>query len=412
MRRLVGLGLVALLFIIGCSTEKSKSTKYILGKQGYTAIAYGGYRNHDRSVAPNVDEIKEDLRILDAMGVRIVRTYHARLYGHTPRLLAAIREMKMADPDFEMYVMLGAWMQCENAWTAHPVHDKPDKYENEAEIIQAIKLANQYPDIVKVIAVGNESMVHWTESYYVHPRIILKEVIRLQNLKSSGEIPTDLWITTSDNFDSWGGGDDSYHVPALDSLIRAVDYLSVHSYPFHDTHYNPNWWWLPKEEESWTKERQVRSAIERSVKRVSNQIDSVHAYMRSIGVDKPIHIGETGWASSDNHLYGAEGSGAADEFKEMLFYQKIRAFSQSRGMACFYFEAFDEPWKDGKNPGGSENHFGLITVDGEVKMPLWEAFDKGVFNDLSRGGELLRKSLDGNMERGLSLAFSPPNSND
>ena len=396
-----------LLFFSACNPE-SESAKDILGNPEYPAIAYGGYRNQDRSVAPSVDEIKEDLKILNALGFRVLRTYHARLFEHTPRLLQAIHEMKSADENFEMYVMLGAWMQCEGARTSEPIHYRPDIKENEAEILKSIELANQFPDIVKIIAVGNESMVHWAEDYYVHPRIILKEVLRLQEMKSKGELPADLWITTSDNFASWGGEDNSYHLPSLDSLIDAVDYLSVHSYPFHDSHYNPEWWWIPAEEESWSKEDQIRSSMDRGVLRVRTQIESVKEYMLSLGIDKPIHVGETGWASEDNLLYGEAGSGAADEFKQMIYYQEIRAHLHSQNMACFYFEAFDEPWKGGDNSGGSENHFGLISVDGVVKMPLWDAFDKGILNGLTRGGTPLRKSLNGSSSTGLKRSFIPP----
>ena len=49
--------------------------------------------------------------------------------------------------------------------------------------------------------------------------------------------------------------------------------------------------------------------------------------------------------------------------------------------SCFYFEAFDEQWKDAENPMGSENHFGLFTVDGKAKYALWNSVDKGVFLD-------------------------------
>ena len=33
-----------------------------------------------------------------------------------------------------------------------------------------------------------------------------------------------------------------------------------------------------------------------------------------------------------------------------------------RVSVVFYFEAFDEQWKDSNHPEGSENHFGLITL--------------------------------------------------
>ena len=110
---------------------------------------------------------------------------------------------------------------------------------NAAEIDCAVSLAQEYPEIVKVIAVGNEAMVKWATTYYVQPAVILKWVTHLQSLKKSGDLSKDLWITSSDNFASWGGGDSQYHVEDLTKLIKAVDYLSVHTYPMHDTHYNP-----------------------------------------------------------------------------------------------------------------------------------------------------------------------------
>ena len=39
-----------------------------------------------------------------------------------------------------------------------------------------------------------------------------------------------------------------------------------------------------------------------------------------MGIDKPIHIGETGWATVSNGFYGAEGSQAADEYKSKKYY--------------------------------------------------------------------------------------------
>ena len=152
-------------------------------------------------------------------------------------LLKAISELKQEDPTFEMYVMLGAWIDCKNAWTDQEPDHNEESEANASQILVAAYLANQYPDIVKVIAVGNEAMVKWAATYYVQPRIILKWVNHLQGLKKEGKLPEDLWITSSDNFASWGGGGEEYHVEDLNELIKAVDYISMHTYPMHDTHY-------------------------------------------------------------------------------------------------------------------------------------------------------------------------------
>ena len=44
-----------------------------------------------------------------------------------------------------MYVMLGAWIDCENAWTDNPNHDKENESANAIEIQKAINLANHVP---------------------------------------------------------------------------------------------------------------------------------------------------------------------------------------------------------------------------------------------------------------------------
>ena len=33
-----------------------------------------------------------------------------------------------------------------------------------------------------------------------------------------------------------------YHTNELNELIQAVDFISMHTYPFHNTHYNPYFW--------------------------------------------------------------------------------------------------------------------------------------------------------------------------
>ena len=101
--------------------------------------------------------------------------------------------------------MLGAWITAANPNTDNVIHNQEDYDFNKYEIDETVRLANLYPDIVKVIAVGNEAMVHWATSYFVTPDIILKWVNYLQGLKKTNQLPENLWITSSDDFSSWGG---------------------------------------------------------------------------------------------------------------------------------------------------------------------------------------------------------------
>ena len=109
----------------------------ILGNPNFQAISYGGYRAISRDTVPSVDQIKDDLRILSAIDVKILRTYNTEL-AELPNLLKAISELKQNDSSFEMYVMVGAWINCKDAWTNHPDHTQEDEAYNEAEVQRAV----------------------------------------------------------------------------------------------------------------------------------------------------------------------------------------------------------------------------------------------------------------------------------
>lgn len=388
-------------------TKKEVTAKEILGNPNYMAISYEGYRQKSREQQPTVAELKEDVKILSAMGIRILRTYNVQL-PHASNLLKAIREIQTENPDFEMYVMLGAWIDCKNAWTDQtPDHDVESE-QNEGEIERAVALANQYPEIVKILAVGNEAMVRWATSYFVQPSVILKWVNHLQSLKSEGELPKELWITCSDDFSSWGGADSSYHTEDLAKLVKAVDYISLHTYPYHNTHYNPAFWFVPEDQSQKSDIEKIDAAMLRAKDFAKMQYDSVANYVKSLGVEKPIHIGETGWASESDGFYGSEGSRATDEYKQGLYYKHMRDWTSASGISCFYFEAFNEQWKDAENPNGSENHFGLFTLKGEAKYALWDLVDKGIFEGLGRDGNPIVKTYGGDKEALLKEIMVPP----
>jgi exo-beta-1,3-glucanase (GH17 family) len=405
--------LVAVFVLVACSNKRNAKSNgitvtaaTILGNNAYQAICYGGYRTTTREVVPTVEEIKEDLKILSALNFKLLRTYNVHRL-EIDNLLEAITQLKKEQSDFEMYVMLGVWIDCKNAWTTKtPIHTEESEA-NVTEVAKAVKLANQYPEIIKIIAVGNEAMVNWAAAYYVTPDIILKWVTHLQNLKKENKLSKDIWITSSDNFASWGGGGKEYHVPALEALIKSVDYISLHTYPMHDTHYNPAFWGIKESEQHLTDSAKISAAMLRARDYAINQYNSVVAYMKSVGVNKPVHIGETGWATMCNELYGKDGSKGVDEYKSALYYKLMRDWSNANNTTCFYFEAFDENWKNSSNPLHSENHFGLINLQSEAKYAIWNEVDKGVFKGLTRNGKPITKTYNGNKSMVLQQATVP-----
>jgi len=297
--------------LVSCSESgdlsMNKSAKEFIGNPEYPAISYGGYRGKSRQEQPSINEIKEDLYIMHAQGFRVFRTYDLH-HPFAENTLKAIKEIKQTDPSFEMYVMLGAWIQCKDAFTEKPINHEEDYEGNKFEITEAVRLAQEYPDIVKIIAVGNEAMVHWAWSYHVPPKFVLKWVKHLQDLKLNGVLNNDLWITSSDNFASWGGGSAEYHNEDLNELIRSVDFVSMHTYAFHDTHYNPSFWNLTTTPENLNKKNIIMDAMQRAVDYELDQFESVQNYVRNIDPSKEVHIGETGWSSVASDLYGYSGS--------------------------------------------------------------------------------------------------------
>ncbi len=77
-------------------TLKKVTAKDILGNPNYLAISYGGYREKSRDTQPTLSELKEDMKILSAMGIKIIRTYNVQL-PHASNILKAITELKKED---------------------------------------------------------------------------------------------------------------------------------------------------------------------------------------------------------------------------------------------------------------------------------------------------------------------------
>ena len=114
--------------------NKNKSAAEFLGHPEYRAISYGGYRTLTREDQPSLSQIKEDLKILSALGIKVIRTYNLQL-DQAPNILKAIRALKSEESGFEMYVMLGAWIDCQGAWTqSQPNHDIGAKGRKEGDL--------------------------------------------------------------------------------------------------------------------------------------------------------------------------------------------------------------------------------------------------------------------------------------
>jgi exo-beta-1,3-glucanase (GH17 family) len=297
------------------------------------AIAYSGFREGqhpdrgDGAVNPSREEIFEDLQILADHGFRLIRMYDSK--ENTNTTLELIREHGLP-----IKVLLGIWLDAEFSnhegcpWLDEPIPDDElaaNTIANGIEIENAIKLANDYEDIVVAINVGNEALVDWNDHM-----VPLETVIEyVKQVKAATTQP----VTVADNYVWWA----EEGAP----LAAIVDFLGVHTYP------------------AWE-----NKTIDEGLSYTIENIERVRAALP----DKPIAILEAGWATT-----AVEFPEQANEENQARHYDEILNWATATNTTVFFFEAFDEPWKgDPANADGAEKHWGIFYVDRTPKLVIQE----------------------------------------
>jgi exo-beta-1,3-glucanase (GH17 family) len=280
-------------------------------------IAYGPYRHGQAPWGPHpsADELREDLTLL-AQHWSMVRIYSSR--GPAEDMLRIIEDRQLP-----LRVLLGAWISADDADA------------NAAEVAEAVRLAQAYPDIVSAVSVGNETQVYWSGH-----RSPAEDLIgHLRAVRGQISQP----VTTADDYNFW-------NTPESHAVADEVDFLLLHAYAM------------------WNKQ-----SLEDAVPWTAGVVQAIareHPHL-------PLVLGETGWATEKNP--DATGDQAtqitaeAGEAAQRAFYEHFTAWASSAGIPYFYFEAFDEPWKGGDDPREVEKHWGLYRVDRTPKPALSEA---------------------------------------
>jgi exo-beta-1,3-glucanase (GH17 family) len=298
------------------------------------AVAYSGFREGqhpdrgDGAVNPSRSEILEDLEILVDHDFRLIRLYDA---GENSRAtLELIREHRLP-----MKVMQGIWLSAELSnhegcpWLDEPIPDEvlaANILANQEELRRGIALAQQFPDIIVAVNVGNEALVSWTDHL-----VPLENVIRyVREVKAEIEQP----VTVAENYEWW--------ISDGAPLAAEVDFLGVHTYPV----------WEGK-------------AIDEGLSYTKENVAGVAAALP----DSPIAILEAGWAT-----IAEEFGERAGEREQARYFRELTEWARARGMTIFFFAAFDEPWKG--NPErtlDAEKHWGLFKVDRTPKYLFRQA---------------------------------------
>jgi exo-beta-1,3-glucanase (GH17 family) len=297
------------------------------------AVNYSPYRT-SRSSADLASEVitpanvLEDLRLVQATGIGTIRLFSSRAFAET--VLTVIRDNRL-----DLKVQLGIWISTPSSPAVEA--------DNIAEIDRGIALANSFRSIVDTVSVGNETMVSWS----THKVPVADMARYLSRTRAAIQQP----VTTNDNYAFWAS------VPK--AIADVVDFAAVHTYPLLDTHYDPTLfdWRLKSTPEAERGAAMVKAAADEA----KRQFSLARAAFDKLNLpDFPMVIGETGWVAVDT-AGGPNLAYRAHPVNQKLYFDAMQAWAtegrrSGRGpMSVFFFQAFDEPWKQGDDGWGLFN---------------------------------------------------------
>jgi len=288
---------------------------YLNGRWIGKAISYGFYRKGQAPgiKGPNESEMLQDLKII------LNHWNLIRVYGsdkNSEKVLKVIRKNNLP-----VKVMLGVWLENETKFPKR-------KQENIKEVMKAIRLANEYSEIISAINVGNETQVFWS----AHKMDIDDLIHYIRTVRNNTSVP----VTTADDYNFW-------NKPVSKSVAAEVDFIVVHIYPL------------------WNGQT-LENSIDWMSNIFFNEIKKFHP-------EKTLVLGEIGWATKYDSTKtgdGQQGSlikGEVSYLAQEKFLLELSRWIDENQVTTFLFEAFDEPWKGGgenSSPNEIEKHWGVF----------------------------------------------------
>jgi exo-beta-1,3-glucanase (GH17 family) len=227
------------------------------------------------------------------------------------RLYATDQGLDQVLPVAQKYgikVLVGAWIG-------------RDPEANERQLSDVIRLANEYPDTVRAIIVGNEVLLRGEQT----PDTLAAMLARVRQATGKPVTYADVW---------------EFWLKAPE-LANAVDFVTIHILPYWEDQPQP---------------------VEAGLDHLKAVLGKVRAAMPG----KPILVGETGWPSA-----GRERENAAPGLVNQARYlREFMAYVAADGADLDYnlIEAFDQPWKRALE-GTVGGYWGLFDANRQPKFP-------------------------------------------
>jgi len=290
------------------------------GKWIGNGISYGAFRDGE---SPDNGKLTSKANILEDLKLISQRWHLIRMYSadqQSQNILEVIKEYQLP-----IRVMQGVWL------SGHQTDAQ-----NQQQINFAIQLANQFPDIIVAVNVGNEIFVDWS----AHKVADMDKIIAyIRQVRSQTKQP----VTVNDDYNFW-------NKPQAKRIANEVDFIGLHAYAFWNNK-------TLEEAMTWT--------------------TGIYEDIQYRFPNHTVALCESGWPTSrvyrgDSYEGGLIGK--AGEAEQHTFFKAFNAWINHNHIHAFYFEAFDENWKggfDGKNPKQkSEKHWGLYNADRTPKLAI------------------------------------------
>jgi exo-beta-1,3-glucanase (GH17 family) len=269
---------------------------------GTHKLQCASYSPFDKDQSPLVpftisaERVDADLALL-ARYFTCVRTYSVTGFDDVPPM-AQKHGLKL---------MLGAWVSADAAATR-------------LEIEKLISTANQYPDVVQSVVIGNEALLRKEISGQQLAELITEVKGRVQQP-----------VTYADVWEFW---------LKHPQVAPVVDFITIHLLPYWED--DP-------------------AGIDDAIEHVAD----VRERFGRLVAPKDIFIGETGWPSAGRQRETAVPSRA----NQARFMRGFIARAEHSGWTYNLIEAFDQPWKR-QNEGAVGGYWGLFDADRQDKNIL------------------------------------------
>jgi len=300
-------------------------------KNAFWAVAYTPFGSQIPDCGSNLEAVIEDMQLISQITTRL------RLYGadcnQSALVLDAIQRTKV-----DLTVWLGNYV----------LPDDDAGYERQRDEINSA-LQTFGADHVEGVTVGNEFMLNYLNAHGAGvsdpnsdvgnqgAQYLISKISDTRNSLKGLKLGKTLQVGTADAGAFFNN-----------MVLGAVDYGMANVHP-----------WF------------ANQTIDAAASWTTSFFQDTDIAAANAVANKPqMYIAETGWpTNSKDPGSGSDGPSIASVDNLQIFVNNFVCPSNSGGINYFFFEVFDEPWKDAQF-GGVEGYWGLFNYNKTVKAPL------------------------------------------